>query len=122
MHRADRVGQLLRIPGENVAIGGARDQSLSLLHPLYREKRMLLLMQRFSDELRRSSFPVVPRRFIGVRKVVAAVAVVRHDTWPIFHLEIGLPKVPVVILARLSVQFVLLLFAKLDSEVVSRRV
>lgn len=71
-------------------------------------------MERLGDKLRRGRLPVVPRCLIHVAVILAAVAIVRHDSRTIFHVEVGLTGMPIVVLTGLHVQLVLLLVTKLS--------
>lgn len=58
VHGVDGVSEDRRVPCEDVAIGGACDQSLAFFHPLDGEQRVLLLVHRFRHKLRGSRLPV----------------------------------------------------------------
>ena len=71
-------------------------------------------MQRLRHELWRGSLPIIAWLVINVWEVEAAVAIVGHYVWSILRVKISLAEVPVIILAGLCVQLVLLLITELN--------
>ena len=114
MYCTNWVSQYWGVPGQNIAIRSACDQTLSFLHPFDSEERMFLLVQRFSHELRRGSFPIGSWRLIHIWEVVSTVAIVWHYTGSVFHVKVSLSVVPIIILTCLRIQLVLLLVAEGD--------
>ena len=70
---------------------------------------MLLLVKGLCYELGCSRLPIISRRLVFIREVEPAVAVVRHESWPVLNVKVGLSEVPVVVFGGLRVQLVLLL-------------